>query len=37
MLYDGMLVPEEQGDGSFAWVSPAGTSDLPHYNVRCMH
>jgi hypothetical protein len=37
MLYDGMLVPEEQGDGSFAWVSPAGTSDLPHYNARCMH
>lgn len=26
MLYDGMLVPKEQADGSFVWENPAGRS-----------
>lgn len=24
MLYDGMVAPEEQADGSFVWDNPAG-------------
>ncbi|KAI5367476.1 Putative NmrA-like domain, NAD(P)-binding domain superfamily [Septoria linicola] len=34
MLYDGMFVPQEQEDGSLAWVNPADTGKIPLINLE---